>query len=126
MFRRAFIAAGMGALAAAPVLAAANAPAVRGGRHRLTGSYVTSIRPEAMSGLSPGTNLQLRRDPQRRFEPAQAVAIFAGEKSLGYLPGTSGKLVAALLDSGVASVDAKVTGIRPGPRPAVDIEIYVS
>ena len=124
MFRRAFIAAGASALAAAPALAAARMPAARH-RHRLTGSYVTSLRPEALAGLAPGARLELRRDPQRRFEPAQAVAVLAAGRPLGYLPGTSGKLVGALLDSEVASLEAEVTGIRPGARPAVDLEIYI-
>ncbi|WP_108397963.1 HIRAN domain-containing protein [Devosia submarina] len=125
MYRRAFVAGGVGALATVPLSAAANSSPAGGSSRKLMDSYVTSIDANAMADLMPGTPLTLRRDPQRRFEPAHAVAVLAGERHLGYLPGTTGKLVAPLLDSGLAKLHGSATRIRKGERPVIDLEIYI-
>lgn len=124
MFRRAFLAAGASALATAPLLAGALPAGAPAGRHRLTGSYVTALDPAALAAVAPGAALTLRRDPSRRFEPATAVAVLAGERQLGFLPGTAGKLVAPLLDNGVP-LAARVTNVRRGGTPAIDIDLYL-
>jgi hypothetical protein len=125
MFRRAFLAAGASALAAAPVLAAGALPTAAGPRHRLTGTYLTAIDAAALDGIGPGTPLSLRRDPTRRFEPATAVAVFAAGRRLGYLPGTAGKMVAPLLESDAVPLDAEVTRVLPGATPTVDLDLYI-
>jgi hypothetical protein len=124
MFRRAFLAGGAGVLLAAPALAAGHLPAAGGGRVRLSGTYVTAVDPAALAAVAPRALLTLRRDPTRRFEPATAVAVLAGERHLGYLPGTSGKLVAPLLDNGIA-ITAEAVRVRPGERPVFDIDLYL-
>ncbi len=126
MYRRAFIAGGVGALATVPLSAAASTSSTGRASRKLMDSYVTSINANAIADLLPGTPLTLRRDPERRFEPAHAVAVLAGERHLGYLPGTSGKLVAPLLDSGIAKLHGGATRVQKGERPLIDLEIYMS
>ena len=125
MFRRAFLSAGAGALVTAPAWAGALASKPAATRRELVKSYLTSIDPSALAGLAAGAPLRLLRDPARRFEPATAVAVLSGDRHLGYLPGTAGKLVAPLLDSGAVPLAGELGQVRDGERPAAELEIYI-
>ncbi|WIJ25196.1 HIRAN domain-containing protein [Devosia sp. RR2S18] len=125
MFRRAFLAGGAGLLATAPALAAAVPGGSSAKLHPLARSYLTSVQADAVRRLTPGTPLTLQRDPSRRFEPATAVAVLAGDQHLGYLPGNAGKLVAPLLDSGALALVGEVSKVRQGDRLAADLNIYI-
>lgn len=126
MFRRSFLAAAAGALALAPALAAGASPPPHPARHRLSSTYLTAIDAEALHGLTRGTQLELRADPARRFEPGSAVAVFAANRRLGYLPGTAGRIVAPLLASGVVPLGAEATRVRTGTQPRLDLYLFIA
>jgi hypothetical protein len=124
MFRRAFLVAGASAIATAPVLAAASENSTATGR-KLLKSYITSIDPSALANLSRGAILQLRRDAKRRYEPAAAVAVLSGHHRIGYLPGSVGKLIAPLLESGAVELRGLLGNVKSGERAKAELDIYI-
>lgn len=126
MFRRAFLVAGASALATAPVLAGAVSEKPAATSRKLMKSYITSIDPAALANLAEGAPLQLRRDPERRYEPGVAVAVLSGHQHIGYLPGSAGKLVAPLLDSGAVELGGQLGDVRSGERPRAELDIYIA
>jgi len=127
MFRRSFVAALGGAVAAAPALAfGAQSQATTG--VRLAKSYVTAFSADPgslSSGLSEGALLSLKRDPERRFEPDHAVAVFTEDgQHLGYLPGREGRVVAPLLDAKVPT-HGRITTARGGDRPEIRLDVFI-
>jgi len=126
MFRRVFLVAGASALATAPVLAGAVPEKPTPTSRKLMKSYITSIDSQALANLSQGAPLQLRRDPKRRYEPAVAVAVLSGHHHIGYLPGSAGKLVGPLLDSGAVELVGRLADVRSGERPKAELDIYIA
>jgi len=51
--------------------------------------------------LSPGTPLELRREPKNRYD-CHAVAVDLGPHKLGYIPRTENHVIARMMDAGVA------------------------
>jgi hypothetical protein len=125
MFRRAFLVAGASALATAPVLAVPVLDVPKS-RRQLLKSYITSIEAAALANLTPGEPLELRRDLGRKYEPAIAVAVLAGNRHIGYLPGSAGKLVAPLLDSGAVALVGQLGNVQTGDRPKAELDIYIA
>jgi len=126
MFRRSFVAALGGAVAAAPALAFGARPRQAG--VRLAPSYVTALTPEAGAlsvALAEGAPLLLRRDPERRFEPGHAGAVFTEDgRHIGYLPGREGRVIAPLLDAKVPA-HGRITSVRTGERPDIRLDVYL-
>ncbi|PZX53726.1 HIRAN domain-containing protein [Cereibacter changlensis] len=105
MDRRRVLLAGGGALAALPFAAPA---AARAQGVRVLDSYIASRDRFDRTAL-PGADavLRLRREPERRFDPRSIRVETAAGEPLGYLPGQSTQVLAALMDAG-AQAEARV------------------
>ena len=110
MDRRKVLLAGGGALAALPFAAPA---AARPAGIRVLDSYIASRDRFALTAV-PGADsvLTLRREPERGFDPRSIRVETAKGVPLGYLPGQSTQVLAALMDAGVRAEARVLQGNR--------------
>ncbi len=125
MQRRAFIA-GIAGAAAAGVPASAKTARSRS-RSGLIRSYVTGLAT-GISGAgdlpAAGNVVALVRAPHRRFDK-QSIAVLDREgRLLGYLPGTHSRILAPLIEHGLA-FEGHVLSSKTMPRPALHLEVLV-
>lgn len=81
---------------------------------------------DALPLLSPGTPLQMRREPDNRYD-CYAVAVDHGPHKLGYIPRTENHVIARLMDAGVA-MQLKVRDLSHDPGyfgGGLEVEIFV-
>lgn len=133
MDRRGFIAGAAGA--AGGVLASASAAASRPrsaphGAAPAIASYATGLRELGDAdgpgpALAPGAPLRLTREPGRAYDPDSVAVAGADGRRLGYLPPCHGRVLAPLMDAGLA-FEARVVEARRGPRPALSLAITLA
>ena len=125
MNRRGFFLAGAAGGLLAP-LAAGAAPARPPARAAIA-SYVTGLR-DHLGGAEPAgapAALGLRREPGRAFDPLSVAVLGPDGARLGYLPAAQGRVLAPLMDAGLA-FEAHAVEARPGPHPALRLEIALA
>lgn len=125
MDRRGFFLAGTagaaGGLLALPAAAARAAP------RAAIASYVTGLRDHLRGAEPPAAPaaLGLRREPDRAFDPLSVAVLGPDGARLGYLPAAQGRVLAPLMDAGL-TFEARVVEARPGPQPALRLEIALA
>lgn len=80
---------------------------------RVLDSYIASRDRFALTAV-PGADsvLLLRREPERGFDPRSIRVETKEGEPLGYLPGQSTQVLAALMDAGIRAEARVVQGIR--------------
>jgi hypothetical protein len=78
--------------------------------------------PALAAQLTPGTLLSLRREPDNPHD-ARAVAVFAGDAHLGFIPRRKNEMLSRLLDAGKSFV-VRVTG-REGEGQKLQLRVRV-
>ena len=106
MHRRHFLAASCAVVPAALPIASSAAPRCA---QVLTAEVVNRTTNPAPGEGSP---LTLRREPERRFDPASIAVLTPSGAKLGYLPPVRAEVLAALMDAGVP-VGAQVNDDDP-------------
>jgi|GEM_PF-6383188 len=124
MQRRSLIAASMGALATAPLIAAPAMAATRAREIDLGRTYVTSLSPERMARYQGGA-LTLVRDTARGYDPNSVAVLSEQGTLLGYLPTALNRTLAPLLDAGLQA-RGDVVEIATHPRPAIKLTVLLS
>lgn len=72
-------------------------------------------RQHVIAGLRNGMPIELRREPRNTFD-ANAIAVFAGGKQIGYLPRQAAAIVAPWLAAKRGRyVSGIIRGLRDGP-----------
>lgn len=79
--------------------------------------YHDAAKREAIAALKPGQTLQLKREPDNRFD-SSAIAVFTadGRNRLGYIPRHQNRTIARIMDQGV-TVTAEIDRISPDETP---------
>lgn len=124
IIRRAFLA-GLAGVAAALPLTASGAVGRRRGEVRLPPSYVTNL-PAKLPGSShgAGTQLRLRREPERRYDPSSVAVLATDGTRLGYLPADQSRMLAPLLDAGLPA-RAEIVAAGNAPRPFLRLNLFL-
>lgn len=122
--RRAFLA-GLGGIAALAPVTAFGAARPLPEEIRLPPSYVTNL-PEQLprASLQAGAPLRLVREPQRRYDPASVAVLTSQGSRLGYLPADQSRMLAPLLDAGLAA-RGEVIAAGVVPRPFLRLNLFV-
>ena len=80
---------------------------------------------EAFEHLKIGTQLDLIREEDNRFDP-YAVAIYYEEYKLGYIPRGSNHDISKYMDMGLDDIyDVRITRITPDVHPEQQVEVIV-
>ena len=80
---------------------------------------------EAFEQLKIGTQLELVREEDNKFDP-YAVAIYFGEFKLGYIPRSANHEISKYLDMGLAGIyEVRITRITPDVHPEQQVEVIV-
>ncbi len=74
--------------------------------------------------LKIGTELQLKAEPQNRYDE-EAVAIYFGESKLGYVPESNNKALSVILNAGQDIFDARVQRVDKKVHPEQQISVVV-
>lgn len=90
-------------------------------------SYVTNVADVAnvRSLPEPGTPLVFTVDHGRSYDPQSVLVSTPEGRPLGYLPRDQGRIMAALLSSGVG-IEGRVDAVKPVPRPSIKLSITVA
>lgn len=122
MDRRDFFMAGAAGAAGGLLALPAAAPGRASGA--AIASYVTGLRDHLRGAEPPAapSPVGLRREPDRAFDPHSIAVLDPEGARLGYLPASQGRVLAPLMDAGFA-FEARVVEARPGPNPALRLEI---
>jgi len=110
---------------AAPTAPAAHAPAEVG----LLATYVAGTpyhqATTAMSGLRPGHRVDLRREPENRYDPRAVQVRTTGGALLGYVPRTDNQALCRLMDAGFR-LEARVSSLSPDRRqPEIRLDVLL-
>lgn len=80
---------------------------------------------EAFEHLKIGTQLDLVREPDNKFD-AYAVAIYFGDFKLGFIPRGENHDISKYLDMGLADIyEVRIQRISPDMNPENQIEVIV-
>ena len=80
---------------------------------------------EAFEQLKVGTLLELRREPDNRFD-AYAVAIYFGEYKLGFIPRTDNREISKYLEMGYGDIyETRIIRLSPQEHPEQQVEVTV-
>ncbi len=86
---------------------------------RLSSPYVAGFQyyqgPDIEPQLQENNLLMLKREPTNPYD-CYAVEVYQNDAKLGYLPRAENKVIARLMDQGVA-VKAKIEKIKPEEQP---------
>jgi hypothetical protein len=127
--RRDFIVGMGGALGgmalAAPAVPAADAP----GKVALLATYVAGTpyheAPASLRGLRPGDRVDLRREPDNRYDPRAVEVRTASGAMLGYVPRTDNQALCNLMDAGFR-LEARVRSLSPDRRqPEIGVDVLL-
>lgn len=124
MDRRGFFMAGAAGAAGGLLALPATAASGRDAPRAAIASYVTGLRDHLRGAEPPAApaRLHLRREPDRAFDPLSVAVLGPEGARLGYLPASQGRVLAPLMDAGLA-FEAQVVEARPGPNPTLRLEI---
>jgi hypothetical protein len=78
----------------------------------------------AFNDLSIGTSLQLVAEPDNRFDK-NAVAIYFGDKKLGFIPRTNNREISKVLNAGHNIFKTIVQRINPTAMPEEQVGVIV-
>ena len=110
---------------AAPRAAAGSAPAGTA----LLATYVAGTAyheaRSSVSGLRPGDRLDLRREPENRYD-ARAIQVRTMDGAmLGYVPRADNQALCSLMDAGFA-LEARASSLIPDPRqPEIRLDVLL-
>ena len=110
---------------AAPAVVAADAPAEVG----LVATYVAGTpyreASAALRRLRPGDRVDLRREPDNRYDPRAVQARTVGGAMLGYVPRTDNQALCNLMDAGFR-LEARVSSLSPDRRqPEIRLDVLL-
>ncbi|MCG6116142.1 MAG: HIRAN domain-containing protein [Mesorhizobium sp.] len=94
----------------------------------LVRSYITGIRPAAFDQFvdaDQGQVLRLVRNRHRRFDPFSIEVLSAHDELVGFLPGTHSRILAPIMEHGLA-LQARLVTARRWPRPAVQVDVEIA
>lgn len=110
---------------AAPAVAAADAPAKVG----LLATYVAGTpyheASTSIPGLRPGDRVDLRREPDNRYDPRAVQVRTVSGALLGYVPRTDNQALCNLMDAGFR-LEARVGWLSPDRRqPEIGVDVLL-
>jgi hypothetical protein len=114
-----------GGMALAPAVPAADAPATVG----LLATYVAGTAyhqaSAAMPGLRPGDRVDLRREPENRYDPRAVQMRTTSGAMLGYVPRTDNQALCNLMDAGFR-LEGRVSSLSPDRRqPEIRVDVLL-
>lgn len=80
--------------------------------------------PEAFEQLKIGTTLQLKIDPDNKFD-ARAVAIYFNEFKLGFIPRNENRIIFKLLKVKFTGLETRIQRIDPCAHPENQVGVIV-
>ena len=87
----------------------------------VAGTFYAGVE-KLLPGLEVGDPLLLRREPANPYDALAILVLTRAGTKLGYVPRVDNRVLAALLDAGVA-LDARITAIRPGDWHHLDLVV---
>jgi hypothetical protein len=78
----------------------------------------------AFNNLQTGTQLLLKPEPDNHHDE-DAVAIWHGEHKLGYVPRTTNKPIATILNAGHDIFEVRVQQLKPHAHPENQVQVVV-
>lgn len=110
MLRRSFLVAATAATTVPVTIAVAQSPSQS---IKVLDTYLTNAELFPNKAWPrTGTNLVLRRDPDRTFDPTSIQVLDEAYSPLGYLPPVSAQVLGVLMDHGTATAATALTGGR--------------